>query len=114
MRVTAIRNHEELLSWEILDNSKGDKYFRSANSSKLSTFRWPFYAYVSGQQGIVITPLADTEHVVHYKIPDVENGRIQRLEFSHAGTLYVLVHSEENQTLYKINVKLDFHNRQAI
>ena len=31
-RVTAIRNQEELMSWEILDNSKGRKHFRCVNS----------------------------------------------------------------------------------
>ena len=65
-RVTAIRSNEELMSWEILDNCKARKYFRSANSSKLSTFRWPFYAYAYNQMGIVISPLADHEYVVHY------------------------------------------------
>ena len=58
MRVTAIRDNEELMSWEILDDSKGDKYFRSANSSKLSAFRWPFYAYHSNRH-IIVSPLSD-------------------------------------------------------
>ena len=65
-RVTAIRSNEELMSWEVLDNCKERKFFRSANSSKLSTFRWPFYAYAYNQMEIVISPLADPEYVVHY------------------------------------------------
>ena len=47
-RVTAIRDSESLMCWEIIDNSEGDKYFRQVNSNKLSTFRWPFYAYATG------------------------------------------------------------------
>ena len=69
---------------------------------------------MSGQDDIVITPLADTEHVVHYRIPNVENARVERIDFSPAGTLYVLISSEENQSLYKIDVKQDFHKRKAI
>ena len=44
-RVTGIRDSESLMSWEIIKNSQGDKYFRQINSNRLSTFRWPFYAY---------------------------------------------------------------------
>lgn len=47
MRVIAIKNHEELMCWEILNDAKGDQYFRNANSQRLSTFRWPFFAYCS-------------------------------------------------------------------
>ena len=76
LRVTAIRDSEELMSWEILGNSKGKKYYRSANSSKLTTFRWPFFAYSSGQMGLVISNLADPEYVVHQNLPEVSIGCI--------------------------------------
>ena len=44
-RVIAIRDHEELMCWEVLDGSHGKKHFLSVNSAKLQAFRWPFFAY---------------------------------------------------------------------
>lgn len=112
MRVTAICNSEELMSWEILDNSKGKKYYRSANSSKLTSFRWPFFAYAYGQMSVVINPLADPEYVVHQDLPSDYSGRIMRLDFSPDGVLYILVHTDDNEeVVYKIKVKSDFHKR---
>ena len=110
--MTAIRNNEELMSWEVLDNSKGKMYFKSANSSKLTTFRWPFFAYTSGAMNVIISPLADLDYVVHCALPSEENARIRRLDFSHDGTLYVLVYTEEQEIVYKIKVKDDFHRRE--
>ena len=43
------------------------------NSNKLSTFRWPFYAYATGQQHIVISPLAKTKYLVHHRL-DIKEG----------------------------------------
>ena len=63
-RVTAIRNNEEIVSWEILNGSKGQKRFREYNSTRLQTFRWPFFAYASYQQ-LIISPLYDKKHVAH-------------------------------------------------
>ena len=112
-RVTAIRNSEELMSWEILDNCKGKKYYRSANSSKLTTFRWPFFAYAFGEMSIVISPLADPEYVVHHDLPNDPDdvGRIQRIDFSHDGNLYVLVYTGTKEIIYTIRVKEHFHRR---
>ena len=113
-RVTAIRNNEELMSWEILDNAKGKRYYRSANSSKLTTFRWPFFSYAYGSMSIVISPLADPEYIVHQDLPGKnDGGRIQRMDFSHDGNLFVLVYTEDREIIYKIAVKDHFHRREA-
>ena len=56
------------MSWEIIKNSQGDKYFRQINSNKLSTFRWPFYAYAMSQNRISISPLAKPEFMVHHRL----------------------------------------------
>ena len=47
-------------------------------------------------------------------MPDVKNGRIQRMDFAYGGTLYVLVCTDEEEILYKIKVKQDFHKREAM
>ena len=47
-------------------------------------------------------------------MPDVKNGRIQRMDFAYSGTLYVLVYTDEEEILYKIKVKQDFHKREAL
>ena len=44
-RITGIRDNEELMQWEVLDNSQGESFFRCTNSSKVGSFRWPYYAY---------------------------------------------------------------------
>ena len=43
--------------------------------------------------------MEDAEFVIHYKLdfrkrPEDRNGRIQRIEFSYEGNLYVLVYTE--------------------
>ena len=58
MRVTAIRDHEELMCWEVLEGSHGKKHFLSVNSAKLCAFRWPFFAYYTGTTELIISPLA--------------------------------------------------------
>ena len=57
-RVMAIRDQEELMCWEVLNDSEGKKHFHSINSAKLQAFRWPFFAYLNGTDEIVINPLA--------------------------------------------------------
>lgn len=66
LRVSAIRNSEGLLSWEIMDTAVGQVYLQSTNSSRLQTFRWPYFAYVEGDLGIVINPIADKEYTIHH------------------------------------------------
>ena len=48
-RVIAIREDEEAMIYELEDNVNSIANFRSVNSSKLSSFRWPFFAYVHGE-----------------------------------------------------------------
>ena len=57
-RVMAIRDQEELMCWEVLNDSEGKKHFLSINSAKLQAFRWPFFAYLNGIGEVVINPLA--------------------------------------------------------
>ena len=69
LRVTGIQDNEELVSWEVMDTCQGDIYMRTDKSSnKLSTFRWPFFAYTLGHSEVVIRPLEDSEYVIHYKL----------------------------------------------
>ena len=87
-RVTAIRDHEEVQCWEVIDNAQGEEYSRSVNSSKLSTFRWPFFAYVVGQSELIINPLhkrsAKNEQTnLHHSLDtEFEKGRITKIQFS--------------------------------
>ena len=67
-RVTGIRESETLLSWEIIGSSKGDQFFKTANDNKLSTFRWPFYAYATDETSFAICPLAKPEYMVHHTL----------------------------------------------
>ena len=72
MRVTAIRDSEELMCWEVLDNCHGNTHYRSVNGAKLLAFRWPFVTYCTEPTEIAIVHLAHTEFVVHQKI---DSGR---------------------------------------
>ena len=36
------------MCWEVPDNAKGERSFRSVNAQRLNAFRWPFLAYTSG------------------------------------------------------------------
>ena len=46
LRVTGIYDCEELICWEVMDNSQGLIHtLKERSNSKLSTFRWPFFAY---------------------------------------------------------------------
>ena len=60
LRLNGIQDSEELVSWEILDTSQGQIYIRKDRSvSKMSTFRWPFFAYALSNQEVVVRPLED-------------------------------------------------------
>ena len=48
-RVIAIREDEEAMIYELEDTANSISNFRSVNSSKLNSFRWPFFAYVHGE-----------------------------------------------------------------
>ena len=65
MRIIAIRNSEELMCWEVLDNCNGRKHFLSVNSAKLLAFRWPFVAYCTDSTKIAIAHVAYPDYVVH-------------------------------------------------
>ena len=45
-------------------------------------------------------------------MPEIDNGRITRIDFAPSGNLYVLVCSDQHEILYKIKVKHDFHRRE--
>lgn len=69
LRVTGIKDNEELVCWEVLDHSQGEVNQRNDKSTnRLSTLRWPFFAYSLGKREIVIRPLEDAEFVIHYKL----------------------------------------------
>ena len=82
LRVSAIRNSEELISWEVLDTCKGPQYCESMSNSNLHTFRWPYFAYSDGGMRIYITPLADKDYVIYHELPNADEGHIQRMDFS--------------------------------
>lgn len=67
LRVTAIRNSEELMQWEVIGHCKGKPHYRSLNSSKLGSFRWPFYAYANGQT-ISLNLLYEPQYIIHHKL----------------------------------------------
>ena len=85
-RITVIRDNEEVQCWEVKDNAQGEQIPRSVNSAKLSTFRWPFFAYVVGQSELIINPLAkrnsnNEQTNLHYTL-GAEGGRITKIQFS--------------------------------
>ena len=107
-RITAIRDHEELMQWEVLDHSKGDSYFRSANSNQLSSFRWPFYAYAKSDTSIIISNLTDSEFILHHEFVNKESEkrtRIIDINFSSEGNLYVILSSKTDYLYYRLRVK---------
>lgn len=67
-RVTGIRDCEEIMQWEILGNSKAEPYFRSYNSSKLSSMRWPFFVYAIGQDEIYFNNVAIPDITLRHKL----------------------------------------------
>ena len=44
--------------FQLENDSKSVINFRSVNSSKLNSFRWPFFAYVHGESSLIINPLS--------------------------------------------------------
>ena len=107
----AIRDHEELMCWEILDGCNGKVHYASVNSAKLAAFRWPFFAYSFGNSELILSPLSHPHVAVHYRFEDVKDGRIQHLSFSHDAQLYVLVYTSTEEIHYKFNCKDDFTHR---
>ena len=100
------------MCWDVVRMSNGqtENYFRSANSNKLSTFRWLYFAYVLGQQHIVNNPLADKGAIVHYDLSsetEDDMARIHKIKFSSSGILYILVFTEKEQIYYCLNVERD-------
>ena len=78
LRVTAIRNSEELMQWEVIGDCKGKPHYRSTNSSKLGSFRWPFYAYAYGQT-ISISLLYEPQYIIHHKLELSDDDRKARI-----------------------------------
>lgn len=116
-RVTAIRDSESLLNWEIIDSSQGDKYFRSVNNNKLSTFRWPFYAYATDQRSFVVNTFSKTEFMLHHELQLSEqdqNGNIQHMCFTEGGSLYLLFQSDEHEIYFRFQVKQASHKRASL
>ena len=93
LRVTAIRDNEELMHWEILDDAKGEKFYRSYNSSKLTSFRWPFFAYAESARSIMVSQFSSPDFCLHHKLDlgGDKKARIIKLDFSNSGNLYILV-----------------------
>ena len=53
----------------MIDTCYGDLYMRTDKCKhRLSTFRWPFFAYTFGESEVVIRPLEDPEFVIYYKM----------------------------------------------
>lgn len=91
--MTAIRDSESLMSWEITENCNGEAYFKSVNSNKLSAFRWPFFAYATDQKTFVLNDLSKGQLMVHHELELSDedlNGNIDKMEFTEDGNLYVL------------------------
>lgn len=114
LKVNAISNNEELMSWEVEMTEAGAKkeILKSINnSSELSTFRFPFYAKCQGRHELLLTSSFHKRIIVNYKLKKVsENDRITALVFSERGNLYILTESEDKQKLFRIKVKADFKN----
>ena len=64
LRISAIRDDEELLCWEVPKSSQEEPFLRTANSGERKTFRWPLYAYADGNLGVKITNFADARNIV--------------------------------------------------
>ena len=95
------------MQWELIENSKGDVHFSNINSPELCNFRWPFFAYVLGEDEIVINPLAKKEYIVHYKLDIPEGARIHKLRFSWHANLYILVLTDTETIYYRLKVGSD-------
>ena len=63
--MTAIRDSESLISWEVLGNATR---LRTVNSNQLSTFRWPFFAYATAQNKIAINALSKKQFLAHHEL----------------------------------------------
>lgn len=114
LRITGIRDNEELMQWEVIDNSQGEKFFRCTNSSKVGSFRWPFYAYADSTLSLMICPIEDSEFILHYTIElgeDIKHARIVSIDFSYEGNLFILVSCKKEYIYYRIKLKSDINKK---
>ena len=112
-RIIAIREDEEVMIYELCDTCKSKINLRSVNSSKLNSFRWPFFAYVHGESSVIINPLAIRDQNMqqtnlHLEINTGEMAdesmRITHIEFSKKGNLYILLQSKQWKIFQRVRV----------
>ena len=112
LKVNAISNNEELISWEVEKTEAGaqNEILKSINNSaELSTFRFPFYAKCQDRHELLLTSSFHKRIIVNYKLKQVsKDDRITALVFSERGNLYILTESKDQWKLFRIKVKADF------
>jgi hypothetical protein len=103
MRISAIRESIEFMTWEVVGNAQGSNYFRSMNSVSNTTFRYPFYAYINGAKEIKIYNLDKPYLGVKYLLDGKEDESYNKIAFSNLGNLFVQATNQTEVIYYRLN-----------
>lgn len=67
-RISYIEGSESFNCIEIEASCTGEQYTAQMNSNKLSTLRWPFFAYMNDPWSVVISPLVKSNYYVYFNL----------------------------------------------
>ena len=103
MRISAIRESIEFMSWEVVGGAEGDCFYRSLNSSSKASFRFPFYAYLNGTKEVKIYNLDKPFLGVNYRRKGSEEETFDKIAFSNLGNLFIQATTETEIIYYRLN-----------
>ena len=105
IRVNAIRETTELQMHEFDKNGKSVMDY--INSTRGTTFRWPFYAKILAKNRISFMFMHKPLVSINYKHDEARLGSIERICFSNRGNLIMQCHNQDEVIYCRLMVKRD-------
>ena len=98
------------MSWEVLlgkdEEDHDSQILKSANNPRISAFRFPFTAAYQDESEVLLVSGAHKKNCIHHQLRLVEPGNvISQMVFSQKGNLYIMTETDEEEMMFRLNVK---------